>query len=88
MSIQSCFQRAYIRCHSIRSANKKKKRGMMEDINVSRGTAKMDKMMRRRELPSVRHLRPLYGVRVVCDVVPMSMERKKVMKKQRRSKRV
>jgi hypothetical protein len=44
-------------------------------------------MVRRRELPCVRRLRSLYRERVVGGVVSMSMERKKVIKKQRRSKK-
>jgi hypothetical protein len=41
----------------------------------------MDKMVRRKELPYVRRLRSIYRVQVVCGD-----GKKKVMKKQRRSK--
>jgi hypothetical protein len=59
---------------------------MMQKVNVSHGKAKMDKMVRRKELPYVRRSRPLYRERVGRSAVLMSMERKKRMKKQRRSK--
>jgi hypothetical protein len=66
----------------------RKKRAVMQKANVSHGEAKKDKMARRRELPCGRPLMLLYGVRFFRGVVSMSMERKKVMKKQRRSKRI
>jgi hypothetical protein len=56
---------------------------MMQKANVSRGQTKMDKMVRRRELPWVCHSRSLDRDQVACGVVPMSMERKKVIKKQK-----
>jgi hypothetical protein len=59
----------------------------MQKANASHGTAKMDRLVRRRELPCVRHSYSLHRGRVAGGAVPMSMERKKVMKKQRRSNR-
>jgi hypothetical protein len=59
---------------------------MMKDVNVSQWKTKMDKKMKKRELPCVRRSISLYKGRVVRGVVSMSKERKKVMKKQRRSK--
>jgi hypothetical protein len=47
---------------------------------------RLDEMVRRRELPCVRRSSSLYSELVVRGVVPMSMERKKVMEKQRRSR--
>jgi hypothetical protein len=44
----------------------------------------MDKMVIRRELPYVRRLRSIYRVQVVCGATIDG--KKKVMKKQRRSK--
>jgi hypothetical protein len=46
----------------------------------------MDKMVRRRQLPGVCGSRSLYRGRIVRGAVSMSMERKKVMKKQRKGK--
>jgi hypothetical protein len=63
----------------------RKKGTMMQKAIVSHGKTKMDKPVRRRELPRVRRSRPLYRWRVVRGVVPMSVERKKVMKKGKRS---
>jgi hypothetical protein len=59
---------------------------MLKDVNVSHGKTKKDKNVKRRELPCVRRSSSLFKERVVLDVVQMSMERKKAMKKQRRSK--
>jgi hypothetical protein len=60
---------------------------MMEDVNVSHGKTKMDKMERRRDLPCVRRSRTLYGGRVVHGrVLNVDGRNKKVRKKQRRSK--
>jgi hypothetical protein len=53
---------------------------LTQKANVNYGKAKMDKMVRRRELPCDRCLGSLYSERAVL----MSMEEKKVMKKQRR----
>jgi hypothetical protein len=64
----------------------RKKGAMMQETTVSHGKTKMDKVVRRGELPCVRCSRSLYGERVVGSAVPMSMEIKNVMKKQRRSK--
>jgi hypothetical protein len=58
---------------------------MMQNAIISHGKQKVDKMERRRELPCVRRSRSSYRVRVVLSAMPMSMERKKVIKKQRRS---
>jgi hypothetical protein len=62
----------------------------MQKANVSLSKIKMDKMdkmvRRRGKLPRHCRSRSLYIGRVVRDVVLMSKERKKVMKKQRRSK--
>jgi hypothetical protein len=44
---------------------------------------KMDKMMRRKELPCVRRLKSLHSGRVVRGAVVLSMEIKKVMKKRK-----
>ncbi|SAL98229.1 hypothetical protein [Absidia glauca] len=55
----------------------RKRRVMLEDVIVSRGKTKIDKVVRRRELPCIRRLRVLYREWVVRDVVSMSMERKK-----------
>jgi hypothetical protein len=57
---------------------------MMQKANVSHGTAKMDKMVRRRESPCVRRLGLLYRERVVRGADQMSMKLKKVLKKQRK----
>jgi hypothetical protein len=49
---------------------------------------KMDKNVRRRELPCIRLSRLIHRDLVVRGVVPMSVERKKkVLKKQRRSRK-
>jgi hypothetical protein len=45
-----------------------------------------DKIERRKELPCIRSSSWLYRYRIGRGAVPMSMERKKVMKEQRRSK--
>jgi hypothetical protein len=58
---------------------------MMQKATVSHDKSKMDKMVRRRELPCVRRSGSLQGRRVVRGAMLMSMERKKVTKKQRRS---
>jgi hypothetical protein len=49
---------------------------MIKEANVGHGKIKMDKIVRRIELPCVRHSRSLYRGRVVCGVVPMLIERK------------
>jgi hypothetical protein len=59
----------------------------MQKANVSNGKPKMGNTVRRGELPCVRRFRSLYTDRFVCSAVIMSMERKKVMKKQRRGKK-
>jgi hypothetical protein len=56
---------------------RKKKGAMMQKGNVSHGKAKMDKMVRRGELPCVRRSKQWNRGRVVRGEVPMSMERKK-----------
>jgi hypothetical protein len=84
MSILSCWQKVYIRCHSIQAS--KKKGAMMQKANVRHGKAKMDKIVRMREVPCVRRSKSLYSEWAVCGSVPLSMERKKVMKEQRRGK--
>jgi hypothetical protein len=62
---------------------------MMQKVNIDHGQTKMDKMVRRRELPCVRRSRLSNRVRVVRGTMSMSMERKKkVMKKQRRGKEI
>jgi hypothetical protein len=61
---------------------------MMQKANVSHGKTEMDMIVGRRELPCVRLLWSLYIKRLVRGAVLLSMERKKkVMKKQRRSKK-
>jgi hypothetical protein len=45
----------------------------MQKANVSHGKTKMDKTVRRRELPCVRRSRSLYIGQVVRDAVLMSM---------------
>jgi hypothetical protein len=55
----------------------RKKGAMMRKLNVSHVTTMKDKMVRRRELPCVRRLNPLYRGSVVHGAVPKSMERKK-----------
>jgi hypothetical protein len=59
---------------------------MMQKANVSHGETKMDKMVRRGELPCVCRPRTSYRGQVIRGVLLMSVERKKVVKKQRRSK--
>jgi hypothetical protein len=59
----------------------------MQKVNVSHVKTKFDKVVRRRELPCVRHSKSLYRGRAVCCVVVMSMERKsdeEAKKKQRK----
>jgi hypothetical protein len=46
-------------------------------VNVSHGKTKMDKMVRRRGLPCIRHSRSLHREKVVCGAVPISVERKR-----------
>jgi hypothetical protein len=65
----------------------RKKEAIMQKANVGHGKSKMDEMVRRRQLPCIRCSRPLYRGRVVCGAVPMSVESKKVMMKERRSKK-
>jgi hypothetical protein len=60
---------------------------MMQKVNVGHSKRKMDKLVSRKALPCIRRLRLLYRERVVRDEMPMSMARKKVMKKQRRGKK-
>jgi hypothetical protein len=62
----------------------RKRRAFMQKTNVSHGSTKMDKMVRRRGLHCVRRWGPLYKGRVIRGTVLMSMKIKKVMKKQRR----
>jgi hypothetical protein len=64
----------------------RKKRALMQKANVSHGKAKMDKMVRRSKLLCDGRSRSFYKSQVVRGAMPMSMERKKVVKKQRRSK--
>jgi hypothetical protein len=54
-----------------------KKGAMMQKANVRHGQIKMDKMVRRRELPCIRRSRSLYKGRVVRGAVLMSMKNKK-----------
>jgi hypothetical protein len=49
----------------------------MQKANVSHGKTKMDKVMRKRELPYVRRSKLLCSERVVRGAVVMSVERKK-----------
>jgi hypothetical protein len=56
----------------------------MQKANVGHGKPKMGKMVRR-VLPCMCRSRSLYRVRVFCGAAPMQMK-KKVIKKQRRSK--
>jgi hypothetical protein len=66
----------------------KKNGALMQNANVSHGKPKMNKGVSRRELPYNRRLMPLYRGRVVRGAALMSVERKKkVVKKQRRSKK-
>jgi hypothetical protein len=64
-----------------------KKGAMMQKANVSHGKSNMDKTVRRRELPWVHHSRSLYRKRIVRGAGLKSIQRKKVMKKQRRTKK-
>jgi hypothetical protein len=50
---------------------------MVKDVNVSHGKTKMDKRVRRRDLPCVCRSKSLYRERVVRNMVLMSTERKK-----------
>ncbi|SAM00670.1 hypothetical protein [Absidia glauca] len=61
----------------------RKKVAMMQNANVSHGKQQAGKKERRKDLPCVRRLRSLYRGRIVRGGMIMSMERKKVMKKQR-----
>jgi hypothetical protein len=56
----------------------------MQKVNVSHSQTKINKTVRRRQVPCVGRSR--YRGRIILDAVLMSMERKKEMKKQRRSK--
>jgi hypothetical protein len=59
----------------------------MQKINVSQGKTKMDKTVRRR-VPCTCPLISLYRKRSVDDAMPLLFEKKKkVMKKQRKSKK-
>jgi hypothetical protein len=49
----------------------------MQKSNVSHGKTKMNKLMRRRELPCVRRFMPAYIGRVIRGAVVMSTKRKK-----------
>jgi hypothetical protein len=69
MPTQSYCHRAYIRCHLIRSVKKKK--------SNDNDKSKMDKMVRRGELPYIRRSRILCRVPVGHGAVLMLMERKK-----------
>jgi hypothetical protein len=55
----------------------RKKRAMMQKANVSHGKVKMDKVVRRRELPCIRRLKYLHRVQDVRCEVTMLFERKK-----------
>jgi hypothetical protein len=55
----------------------RKRRELTQKANVSHVKAKMDKMVRRRELPCVRRFRSFHRVRVVRGMALMTMERKK-----------
>jgi hypothetical protein len=48
---------------------RRKRRIMMEGVNVSNGKTKMDKMVGKRELPCIRRSRAKYRGRVVYDGV-------------------
>jgi hypothetical protein len=65
---------------------RKKKKQRCKRLSGSHGKQKMDRKLKRGELPCVRHSKSLYKGRVVGGLVLVSMVRKKVMKKQRRSK--
>jgi hypothetical protein len=56
---------------------------MKRYANASHGKTKMGKMVRRRELPSIRRSRSLYRKRAVSWILETLMEREKVMKKGR-----
>jgi hypothetical protein len=55
----------------------RKNRALMQKVNVSQGKTKMDKTVRRRELPCVHHSRSLYRERVGCGAASISMEKKR-----------
>jgi hypothetical protein len=73
MFVQPCCQRAYFRCHPIRST-KKKKGAKLQKATVSHGKTKM---VRRRELPCVRRSMSMYRGRVFRGAVSMLTEWKK-----------
>jgi hypothetical protein len=50
---------------------------MAQKATVRPDKTKMDRMVRRRELPCVRGSGPLYSGRIVHDTVLMSMQRRK-----------
>jgi hypothetical protein len=54
----------------------RKKVAIVQKVNVSHGKTKMDKTVRGRELPCVRHWRSLYKGRFVVCAVPMSMKKR------------
>jgi hypothetical protein len=54
-----------------------KKRAMVQKAKVSRGKAKMDKMVRRRELPCGRQSVLLYRERVALGVVLVNGKKKR-----------
>jgi hypothetical protein len=60
---------------------------MMQNVNVGQGETKLDDRVRG-ERVTVRSSVVALRASVVHGAVPMSMERKKVRKKQRRSKRI
>jgi hypothetical protein len=81
---QPFCQRAYTRCHPNRST--KKKGAMMQKAMLVMVTQD-DKLVRRRELPCVRHSRSLHKEQIVRGAVLMSMEKKsdeETKKKQRK----
>jgi hypothetical protein len=59
---------------------------MMQKTIISHDETELDKTVRKKELPCIRHSRSLYRGQVVHGVVLMSMERKKKALKQRRNK--
>jgi hypothetical protein len=85
MYTQYWCRRVCIGCHLDRST--KKKKATKKKTNVSDGKTKMDQMLKRKELPYVRRLWPMYRVRVVRCVVGNVDGNKKMMKMQRRNKK-
>jgi hypothetical protein len=66
----------------------RKKRVTMQKVNVSHGKSKMDKTVRRGELPWVRHSRTVCRRRVVRSAVPMSMKKKWRWSKEEANKKI